>query len=223
MKLIRIVLIPILLLSLQGCLTYACYDWSDRRESLKAVTGAYNGTAGYLFRYSTEILSQDDEVVESIEQFALLTETDLQQNTLTTTSPSDMPGFITSQPELYTFMFYPVTMRTIGAGQAEKLMQAMRAMKTDKESATGYAPGFYNVKRRYFLVTTADSGLPRVFKTAGIQLHASSGDEDTVISSSGCRRYCYIASATRNIHHGGKQQPDDVTIAQRITPRNLWT
>ena len=165
MKLIRIVLIPLVLLSLQGCLTYGCYDWSDRRESLKAVTGAYNGTEGYLFRYSTEILSQDDDVLESIEQFALLTETDLQQNSLTTTSPSDMPGFLTSQPELYTFMFYPVTMRTIGAGQAEKLMQAMRAMKTDKVSATGYTPGFYNVNGRYFLVTMADSGLPRVFKT----------------------------------------------------------
>ena len=46
-----------------------------------------------------------------------------------------------------------------------RLLLAMRTIKTDMESATGYSPGFYNVKGRYFLVTTAEGGLPRVFKT----------------------------------------------------------
>ncbi len=159
-----ILIVPILLLSLQGCLSYSCYDWNDRKESFNAVSRVYRVTNDYLFSYTADILSQDDLILETVEQYALITESDLQQNTLTTDHPSDMPSFLTSQPHLYNFMFYPVAMRPISVQHANELKKSMQPITTDKIAATGYAPGFYEEKESLFLVTTGVSGLPRVFK-----------------------------------------------------------
>lgn len=175
MKLIMIICVAVVMLSLQGCLTYTWNDWSDRRESVREVSSAYAGPGGYLVNYRTDIVDDDDVVLETVEQHAVLTDEDLRRQDEESLFADDMPQFLTTRRDDYTFMFYPVTMRTLGNRQAAELRADMRAIATNPEQSTVAAPGFYSEKSSFFLVTAAVDGRPQVFKVIIPQREFSSG------------------------------------------------
>lgn len=180
LKLVMFVCASVVLLSLQGCFTYTWNDWSDRRESVREVSSAYAGPGGYLINYRTDIVDDDDAVLETVEQFAILTDEDLEQQDEESLFADDMPQFLTAHRDLYTFMFYPVTMRTLGERQAADLRTAMRGIATRPEQSSSGGPGFYSEKSRFFLVTAAVDGRPQVFKVIIPQREFSSGPRRAV-------------------------------------------